>query len=249
MIKQLPLTCDEPLHLILRVQGMEKLTNKDRAKVHEAASNFATTDIYFTPYNIGTAAARLDLTHRGAKTGYQYLMFTDDDIEFSKNGIDKQVEVLDNNPGVGSVSLRPSHKRFLRAISDEFVILVNHKEITDDFCKIYLVGSASIMFRSFLYKDFLIAPDPEYYIGLWDLDFVMQIRESGYDAVEIPKYTIKNLKGGCERYLSVRRRKEYIKYNKAVSIKKWGFDLAQFYTGVIRSNKGKVKMPIIKGTR
>ena len=223
-LKQIPTTFSIPVHLILRVQGMENLTEEDRQQVRDAAKGFTTTDIYFTRDNVGTAAARLDLIHRGAKSGYQYLMFTDDDITFPPGGIDYQVYILDKFPEIGSVSLKPGGINKVQVVSADGICLTTYEDIGESVCEVYLIGSASLMFRSYLYTDYLIAPDPAYYIGTWDWDFVLQIREAGYKVCVITDKKIVNRRGGDQEYRKKRRNKRYVKENRLLFIEKWGFD-------------------------
>lgn len=223
-LRELPPTFNQPVHLILRVQGMEDLTEEDKQAVHEAARGFTSTDIYFTRDNVGTAAARLDLIHRGVKAGYEYLMFTDDDISFPPGGIDYQIYVLDKYPEIGSISLRPGGIKKIQVVSEEGVCLTTYEDVGEPICEVYLVGSASIMFRSTLYTEHLVAPDPAYYIGTWDWDFVLQIRETGYKVCVITDKKIVNKRGGDEIYRKKRRNKKYVKENRILFIEKWGFD-------------------------
>lgn len=223
-LKALPSTFTQPVHLILRVQGMEDLTDEHRRLVYEAAKGFTSADIYFTRDNVGTAAARLDLTHRGAKDGYEYLMFTDDDISFPPGGIDYQIYILDKYPEIGSISLRPGGIKKIQVVSDEGVCLTTYEDVGESICEVYLVGSASIMFRSKLYTEHLVAPDPAYYIGTWDWDFVLQVREIGYKVCVITDKKIVNKRGGDEIYRKKRRNKRYVKENRILFIEKWGFD-------------------------
>ena len=224
-LEQVPKTCSLPLHLILRVQGMEHLTDEDRQRVHQAAKGFATTDIYFTRDNVGSAAARLDLTHRGAKQGYDYMMFTDDDIDFPSEGIEHQISVLDRHPEVGSVSLKPGGIRKVQLVSKDGVVqLTTWEGVDEKVVEVYLVGSASIMFRTILYTKYLVAPDPAYYIGTWDWDFVLQIRKAGYKVCVITDKQIINKRGGCQVYRKKRRNKRYVIENRRLFIEKWGFD-------------------------
>lgn len=224
-LQHLPTTSINPLHLILRVQGNERLTDSDRKKVIAAASSFASTDIYFTRDNVGTAAARLDLIHRGAKQNYPYMMFTDDDITFPKQGIDKQIEVLDKYSNIGAVSLRPSGTPRVQLVSEDGkVSLSRWSEADKNLVEVYLVGSASIMFRSELYTEHLVAPDSAYYIGTWDWDFVTQIRKTGHKVCVLTNYEIINKRGGNAEYLQKRKNKLYLKENRALFIQKWGFD-------------------------
>ena len=221
---ELPPTFTQPVHLILRVQGMEDLTDTQRQMVHEAARGFTSTDIYFTRDNVGTAAARLDLIHRGAKAGYEYLMFTDDDISFPPGGIDYQIHVLDKHPEIGSISLRPGGIKKIQVVSENGVCLTTYEDVGEPVCEVYLIGSASIMFRSLLYTEHLVAPDPAYYIGTWDWDFVIQIRQTGYKVCVITDKKIVNKRGGDEVYRKKRRNKKYVKENRRLFIEKHGFD-------------------------
>jgi GT2 family glycosyltransferase len=224
-LKQIPESCPIPLHLILRVQGMERLSSEDKEKVREAASGFSTTDIYFTRDNVGTAAARLDLIHRGAQQNYEYMMFTDDDIIFPAGGIEQQIQVLDKYDEIGSVSLKPGGIRKVQLVSEDGdVELSTYGLLSESLVEVYLVGSASIMFRSSLYTNHLIAPDPAYYIGTWDWDFVLQIRNIGYKVCVITDKEIINKRGGSNEYRKKRRNKRYVKENRRLFIKKWGFD-------------------------
>lgn len=220
-LRELPTSCTEPLHLILRVQGSERISGALRSQIIDAASGFASTDIYFTRYNIGTAAARLDLIHRGARYGSPYMMFTDDDITFQEGGIDKQIAVLEANPDVGSVSLRPKGIVRIRLAVDGSMVSKLYSNITDELCEVFLVGSASIMFRSFLYTKHLVAPDSRYYIGIWDWDFVMQIRQAGYKVTVIPDCVIINRGGGDKEYRQVRKNTQYIEENRRLFVEKW----------------------------
>ncbi len=223
-LRDLPKTFKSPAHLILRVQGSEDLTYMQRKQVHEAASGFDSTDIYFTRDNIGTAAARLDLIHRGAKAGYKYLMFTDDDITFPDEGIDRQLEILDKYPDIGSISIRPRGIKKVPLVVKDGAYLTTYNEVEDDLVEVYLVGSASLMFRSFLYTKYLVAPDPAFYIGTWDWDFVTQIRDVGYKVCVITDIEIINKRGGDPTYRSKRRNQSYIVDNRLLFIEKWGFD-------------------------
>jgi len=223
-LMELPPTFTQPAHLILRVQGMEDLSDEQRQLVHDAARGFTSTDIYFTRDNVGSAAARLDLIHRGAKAGYEYLMFTDDDIAFPPGGIDYQINTLDKYPEIGSISLRPGGIKKIQVVSEEGVCLTTYEDVGDPICEVYLVGSASIMFRSSLYTEHLVAPDPAYYIGTWDWDFVLQIRETGYKVCVITDKKIVNKRGGDEIYRKKRHNKKYVKENRILFIEKWGFD-------------------------
>ena len=223
-LRQIPSTCSSPLHLILRVQGSERLDETSRNMVRKAAENFYSTDIYFTRDNVGTAAARLDLIHRGAAQGYEYLMFTDDDIYFDPGGIDHQIQVLDAYPEVGSVSLRPRGIRKVQVVSEGDVLLTSYNNVESSLCEVYLVGSASLMFRSKFYTEHLIAPDSAYYIGTWDWDFVLQIRQLGYKVTVITSRSIINRRGGSHEYRRKRRNSKYVKENRQLFIRKWGFD-------------------------
>lgn len=223
-LRQIPTTYFSPVHLILRVQGMERLTEEDRIEVFKAAKGFTTTDIYFTRDNVGSAGARLDLIHRGAKAGYEYLMFTDDDITFPHGGIDYQIHILDNHPEIGSVSLKPGGINKVQVVDESGICLKTYGEVNESLCEVYLIGSASIMFRSELYTKYLVAPDPAYYIGTWDWDFVLQIRETGYKVTVITDKKIINKHGGDEEYRKKRRNKRYVKENRRLFISKWGFD-------------------------
>jgi len=223
-LQHMPTTFSSPVHLILRVQGMENLSEDGRKRVREAARNFTSTDIYFTRDNIGTAAARLDLIHRGAQQGYEYLMFTDDDITFPQGGIDYQIYMLDNYPEIGSISLKPGGINKVQVVSEEGVCLTTYEDVGESVCEVYLIGSASLMFRSLLYTSYLIAPDPAYYIGTWDWDFVLQIREVGYKVCVITDKKIVNRRGGDQEYRKKRRNKKYVKENRRLFIEKWGFD-------------------------
>jgi len=223
-VSNLPKTCTSPLHLILRVQGAERLSEEERQQVYDSARFFHSTDIYFTRDNIGTAAARLDLTHRGAKQGYEYMMFTDDDIDFPEGGIDRQIEVLDTHPEIGSVSLKPGGIKKVQTVDENGVLLTTYDQVDTTLCEVYLIGSASIMFRSSLYTDHLVAPDPAYYIGTWDWDFVLQVRNVGYKVTVITDKKILNKRGGNEEYRQKRRNKRYVRENRKLFIEKWGFD-------------------------
>lgn len=221
-LTQIPKTCSEPLHLCLRVQGSERLDEADRAAVSRAAQGFATSDIYYTLDNIGTAAGRLDLTHRCCK--YRYLMFTDDDITFPNGGIDEQVRVLDTYPEVGSCSLRPGGIKKIQVVSDNGVLLTSYSNVESSLAEVYLIGSASLMFRSLLYTKYFAAPDPAYYIGTWDWDFILQIRSLGYKVVVITNKAITNRRGGSIEYRKKRRNKHYVNENRKLFMGKWGFD-------------------------
>ena len=223
-LKQISTVVSQPTHLILRVQGMERLTDKDRKRVYDAACGFTTTDIYFTRGNVGTAVARLDLIHRGAEQGYEYLMFTDDDIIFPFRGIDHQIHILDSYPEIGSVSLRPKGIDRVQTVSENGVCLTTYDKVEETLCEVYLIGSASIMFRSLLYTQYLVAPDPAYYIGSWDWDFVMQIRRTGYKVCVLTDKSITNKRGGNSEYRSKRRNRKYVVENRELFIQKWGFD-------------------------
>lgn len=228
-LSHLPKTCDERLHLCLRVQGMERLGDNERKQVKHAARGFHSTDIYFTRDNVGTACARLDQLHRVCKnTNIPYLMYTDDDIEFPYGGIERQIDTLDRYPAIGSVSLRPKGIRRVQEVvdceEDEMVKLRAFKEINDSLVEVYLVGSASFMFRRELYTQHMVAPDPTYYIGTWDWDLVMQVREAGYKVTIITDMEIRNKRGGEQEYRQKRRNQQYVKENRSVFISKWGFD-------------------------
>jgi hypothetical protein len=80
------------------------------------------------------------------------------------------------------------------------------------------------MFRSKLYTEHLVAPDPAYYIGTWDWDFVLQVRETGYKVCVITDKKIINKRGGDEIYRKKRRNMRYVKENRILFIEKWGFD-------------------------
>ena len=223
-LQHLSTTFSAPVHLILRVQGMENLTGEDCQRVRNAARGFTSTDIYFTRDNVGTAAARLDLIHRGSQQGYEYLMFTDDDITFPSGGIDYQIHILDNYPEIGSISLRPGGIKKVQVVSKEGVCLTTYEDVGESVCEVYLIGSASLMFRSLLYTNYLIAPDPAYYIGTWDWDFILQIREVGYKVCVITDKYIVNRRGGDDEYRKKRRNKQYVRENRRLFIEKWGFD-------------------------
>ena len=224
-LKQISKSSTSPLHLCLRVQGCERLDEHDMARVYDAAKLFASKDIYFTRDNVGTACARLDLLHRAAtRTNCEYLMFTDDDIFFSEGGIDQQIEVLDKYPEIGSVSLRPKGIKKVQVVSDNGVLLATYNNVDSSLCEVYLIGSASLMFRTKLYTHYLIAPDPEYYIGTWDWDFILQIRRLGYKVTVITDMVITNRRGGSGEYRKKRRNKKYAVENRRLFRRKWGFD-------------------------
>jgi GT2 family glycosyltransferase len=211
---------------------MERLDLTDYKTIIDAASGFASTDIYFTLDNVGTAAARLDLLHRGAKQHYDYLMFTDDDITFPNGGIEEEVRVLDTYPEVGAVSLRPYGINKVRTVVEKGRPVTNFNENEKSLCEVYVVGSASIMFRSELYTTHLIAPDPSYYIGTWDFDFAMQIREAGYKLCMVTNKEIVNGRTGSREYRRKRKDRRYIRVNNKLFTERWGFDPRLFYTNV-----------------
>jgi len=223
-LRHMPTTFSTPAHLILRVQGMENITEEGRRQVHDAARGFKSTDIYFTRDNVGTAAARLDLIHRSAQQGYKYSMFTDDDITFPIGGIDYQIYILDKYPEIGSISLKPGGINKVQVVSEDGICLTTYEDVGESVCEVYLIGSASLMFRNLLYTKYLIAPDSAYYIGTWDWDFILQIREVGYKVCVITDKEIRNRRGGDPEYRKKRRNKRYVKENRKLFIEKWGFD-------------------------
>lgn len=238
-LELLPKATNVNYHLILQVQGSEDLCRDSRNAILENASLSPSSDVYFTRDNVGTAHARLGQLVRAVKTtNSELLMYTDDDITFPVGGIDKQVEAMKRYPECGTVSLNPRGLKRVYAVTKDGAPIKMYKR-NPEISEVYLVGSASLMFRRELFTHHMIAPDPAYYIGTWDWDFITQVRKAGYPLLQYHSIDIINRRGGDKKYKQKRNNKIYIHENRTYFKSKWGVDpfkLPKEFKQPVRSN-------------
>ena len=179
-LKNLPLTTSMPLNLCLHVQGEEQISRGKRREIYEAASGFSCQDIYFTPFNNGVAGPRATLLKRSAGTPYVFI--TDNDMDFKEGSIDALYNFLENpkNNPYGAVNLVDNTLTWHRRVD------LDHKRVTyfpisfepSKVVDIDLCGACSTLIRSEIAQIPNII-DTDYYLGTWDIDLCMNIKNLG----------------------------------------------------------------------
>lgn len=216
-----------PLNFCLRVQGAELLSKADRIKILDLVSKFYAFDIQFTHKNHGTGYPRNDLTQRAFKHfDAPYVMATDDDMNFPPNALIALASLLQNRNKFGAIAMdvRPQYNAWcIREKEKEgFGSKWGTRKPNPPFdSDIDAMGSASAMFKREVLKNCI--PDPNYYVGLWDIDFYHQIKNAGWrlGILKIPGFCATNKKGGDVEYGKVRYNKREIRKSIEYFRKKW----------------------------
>lgn len=207
-LKSLPLTTSMPLNLCLHVQGEEQISRDKRREIYAAASGFARQDIYFTPYNNGVAGPRASLLKRRVETPYVFI--TDNDMEFKEGSIDALYKFLNNpeNGQYGAVNLVDNTLIWHRRTDIDngrvtyFPITLDPPKVVD----IDLCGACCTLMRSEVAKvpDII---DTEYYLGTWDIDLCMNIKNLGFKLATLcdKRYIAYNdISQRTEEYLAIK---------------------------------------------
>ena len=213
-LKNLPLSTFMPLNLCLHVQGEEQISRDKRREIYAAASGFFRQDIYFTPFNNGVAGPRATLLKRSAGTPYVFI--TDNDMDFTYRSIDALYKFLEDpkNNLYGAVNLVDNtliwHRRvdFDHGRVTYFPVSLDPPKVVD----IDLCGACSTLIRSETAKipDII---DTNYYLGTWDIDLCMNIKNLGLKLATI-----------CDkRYMAYNdilcRTKEYLRVKGPIPIR------------------------------
>jgi len=221
------LKCGLPLNFCLRVQGAELLSKADRIEILDLVSKFYAFDIQFTHKNHGTGYPRNDLMQRAFKHfDAPYVMATDDDMYFPSNALVALASLLRDRNRFGAIGMdvRPQYNAwFVRKKEiDGFNRKMTCRKPNPPFdSNIDAMGSAPAMFKREVLKTCI--SDPNYRVGLWDIDFYYQLKCAGWrlGILKIPGFYATNKKGGNVEYTKVRYNKEEVQKSIKYFRKKW----------------------------
>lgn len=216
-----------PLNFCLRVQGAELLSRTERIEILDLVSKFYAFDIQFTHKNHGTGYPRNDLMQRAFKHfDAPYVMATDDDMFFPPNALIALASLLRNRNKFGAIGMdvKPQYNAwFIRKKNIEgYGFKWGTRKPTPPFdSNIDAMGSAPAMFKREVLKTCI--SDPNYHVGLWDIDFYYQLKRAGWrlGILKIPGFCATNKKGGDLAYTRVRYNKREIQKSIEYFRKKW----------------------------
>lgn len=221
------LNCGIPLNFCLRVQGTELLSRTDRIEILDLVSNFYAFDVQFTHKNHGTGYPRNDLMQRAFKHfDAPYVMATDDDMSFPPNAFVALASLLQNRNKFGAISMdvRPQYNAWfiIKKEIEGFNSRWTTRQPKPPFdSNVDAMGSAPAMFRREVLKKCIA--DPNYHVGLWDIDFYHQLKCAGWrlGILKIPGFYATNKKGGDVNYCKVRYNKKEVQKSIEYFRKKW----------------------------
>jgi hypothetical protein len=195
-------------HLDLRVQGSEKLSDSEKSRILDLASKFTSNDVSFTEGNEGTARPRKEQLKKFLNDykDVEYLMFADDDVEFTPEAIPAGVNYLMAHPFVGGVGIWHKENGFVEVKSDK--IRINSIQLQNGANEVSVLGSGHSIFRREALSNIEI--DEDYYIGAWDWDMTLQMSRQDWKLVILKsdRFRAYNHGGGTKEYNGARHNKE-----------------------------------------
>jgi GT2 family glycosyltransferase len=163
--------------------------------------------VFFTEGNKGTAAPRKWIVDYFFKNGpTKYVVMLDDDTTFPQYGIAAGISILEDDKSLGALGLY--HKNVGYVINNYTKFeggKVNTLKLNYGLNDVDILGSGHSIIRSDALRDTEI--DAEYFVGLWDWDMFMQMREAGwkFKTLMVSPLVVVNDKGGSPEYKRARR--------------------------------------------
>lgn len=212
-----------PINICLRVQGAAELGKSDKQLIEESLKRFHAYHLTFTDANHGTAGPRAKLVAR-ARTRFntRYIMLLDDDMILPKFGCEVLVSFLEQSKEHGAASLAHTRMREEAYIKGGSLCYTKFSTQGESVKDVQLMGSATMVIRDDVWGACQV--DSGYYIGLWDYDLCMQMRQEGWKLaiITLNRLLAVNDGGGPPDYTDVRHNKETINDSKLRFKEKWG---------------------------
>jgi GT2 family glycosyltransferase len=209
------------LNLVLRVQGAEELSKRDKMEILDTAMRFNGLDIQFTTGNHGTGIPRWDILDR-AKRHFNtpYIMTTDDDMFFKPGTFSRLIKEHEKRKEFGAISVtcEPNYKSHI-INGNSFETRIPTEPFDEN---VDAMGNGTCMFKRQVFDT--CEYDKEYYIGLADFDFCLQMKEQGYKLgiLADPRYkALNDQSSSTSEYYKARYNKEAIENSKKRFYEKW----------------------------
>ena len=217
-------------NLLLRVQGSEKLSDKNRERIlmltkENPNGPFVNSVVDFTEGNEATAGPRRQLHEKalGLWPDTPYFNFADDDTTYSIWAIEAALTALesDRSLGVCGVYFKPHGYRIKNGFENNKIIYKHEFNGVRGLTHVDVLGSATAFIRKEVFD--LCAVNPDYFLGMWDWDFFLQARKVNWKlaTLVIPELHAINAAGGPREYVAARRNKTYIARAVKMFIENW----------------------------
>ena len=227
-LRDIPNNTSQPLNLCLHVQGAEQISVETKQAIIDSASGFVNKDIYFTEGNRGIAPPRSENLKRAATT--PFIFMSDNDMDYAKDTIDKELEFLNSNPDFGMVDVLFNEMKYHRTVKGTkvncFPIDLSHPHTVE----VDLIGGTSVLIRQEVALTLGII-DTRYCVGSWDFDFSMNVRKAGWKIATIvdPKLMARNDKSfRTAEYAKNKVKNSIIEQGRRLFENKWGFSCMYF---------------------
>jgi GT2 family glycosyltransferase len=212
------------------IQEFSTVDKKQEDNIIQLLNKFNAFKLIKTNKNEGTGRPRHNLIAETLNTfNTPYIMTFDDDMEIPLGGIESLLTVLESDLTLGSCSLACEPRRniykFEQTKESNKHLLAKRSLSPIDYGD--AIGSATQVIRREVYNKCTI--DPNYYIGCWDFDFCMQMRNQNW------KIAILNIEGLCainnnlnssKIYMDTRTNLNIIKTSRQRLMNKWNIYLS-----------------------
>jgi GT2 family glycosyltransferase len=194
--------------LLLQVQGNETLSEQDKKTILGLSKKIDENyEVFFTDGNKGTAGPRkwiVDYFFKGNPT--KYVVMLDDDTTFPEYGIVAAISILEDDRSLGALGVYHKNIGYVIDRGTKFEDdKVKNLKLSYGLNEVDILGSGHSVIRTKALKDTQI--DEKYFVGLWDWDMFMQMREVGwkFKTLMVPPLIVINDKGGSPEYKKARR--------------------------------------------
>jgi hypothetical protein len=214
-----------PVNLFLRVQGNEKLTDNQRNRIRQVASQFHDYRLVYSEGNLGSGPPRKECAEQSLKTwSTKYISLIDDDLQFQKGSIESEICFLEENPEFGAINLlvSPCSQYKIFSKKNGRTILKSKELVRPVDVNIDCFGSATSMVRREAFNTSSL--NPNHFVGYQDFSFFLSLRKNGWKiaALSFPQLVVLNRGGGGSTYSSERTNREKINASREEFRRTWG---------------------------